>query len=324
MIHAQLDREGLPRDLMAVAFIESGLDPLAVSPVGATGLWQFIEETGRLYGLSRTEELDQRRAPLLATQAAARYLRELYDQFHDWPLALASYNAGPGRVRQLLDETVSRDFWSLAERSLALPEETQSYVPKIFAVMTLLRNPRAYGFEPLEDRPLPILRTRAVTPATPLELLARALALPVRELREINPELLVDHVPTTQGDNVVRIPDSRVTLSELALGDEDADVDLELLRELARVTVPEFSFEGARCFPRHCRGNRDASGWKQVRDALDAASQRLYRVKPGDSLEKVAALFGISAKRLMSENGVRHPHALRVGQTLRVPATETM
>jgi hypothetical protein len=322
MIHEQLDKEGLPRDLLAVALIESGLDPFAVSPVGATGMWQFIEETGRLYGLSRTEEVDQRRAPLLATQAAARYLRDLYDQFHDWPLALASYNAGPGRVRQLMDETLCRDFWSLAERSLALPEETQRYVPKIIAAMTVLRSPRAFGFDEFTESPPPALRSLTVLPATPLELLAKALALSVDDLREINPDILVNHVPTTYGNNVVRIPASRATLSELALGDGGSD--LELLRSLARVEPPEFSFERARCFPLSCRGNRDASGWKQVSDALDTASRRTYRVKPGDSLEKVAIGLGISAKKLMRVNRVRHPLALRVGQILRIPSDETM
>ncbi|MGC4065298.1 MAG: LysM peptidoglycan-binding domain-containing protein [Polyangiaceae bacterium] len=223
-----------------------------------------------------------------------------------------------------MDETLSHDFWTLAERSLALPEETQSYVPKIFAVMTLLRNPRAYGFEPFVERPPSPVDTIAVPPAMPLELLARALAIPVNELRGINPEILVDHVPTTRGANVVRIPESRVELSELVFSGGDDDGEHELLRELARVQSPQFSLERARCFPMGCRGNRDTNGWKQVRDALDAASRRIYRVKPGDSLQKLAALFGTSAKRIMSENKVRDPHALRVGQLLRVPVSETM
>jgi hypothetical protein len=324
MIDAALDREGLPRDLMAVALIESGLDPRAVSPVGATGMWQFIEATGTLYGLAHTDELDQRRAPLLSTQAAARYLRELYDQFQDWPLALASYNAGPGRVRQLLEATTSYDFWSVAARSVELPEETLRYVPKVLAAMTILRRPRAYGFEPIEGRKAPAFVPLTIPPATSIELLAKVLALPIDDLREANPELLVDYVPTAQDTNVVRIPESRAKLSELVFGTTGDDVEGGVLSALGHVVAPEFAFERARCFPRRCRGNKDARGWKQLRETLDAASRRIYLVKPGDSLEKVAALFNVSARQLMSENGIRNPRSLRIGQTLRVPGSETL
>lgn len=119
---------------MAVAQVESGFNPWAVSPKGAAGLWQFMPETARRYGLEVHPKHDERFLPLKSAQAAARYLRDLQAQFGDWLLALAAYNAGEGRVQSLIDRTGIRDFWTMARRRL-LPRETIEYVPKVLQAM---------------------------------------------------------------------------------------------------------------------------------------------------------------------------------------------
>jgi soluble lytic murein transglycosylase-like protein len=122
--------ERVPLEYLAVALVESGVHPLAVSPKGARGPWQFMPETARRMGLRVDEQLDERTHPERSTRAAARYLRQLYARFADWDLALAAYNAGEARVEAALQKGDSRDFSRLAELGL-LPEETRRYVPAV-------------------------------------------------------------------------------------------------------------------------------------------------------------------------------------------------
>lgn len=126
--------QGLPVGLIAVAAVESGFNPFAVSPKGAAGLWQFMPATARQYGLVVNASRDDRFDGLRSTLAAARYLRQLYDQFGDWPLALAAYNAGADRVGQGLARFHTHNFWTLS-RNFALPDETLDYVPRVLSVM---------------------------------------------------------------------------------------------------------------------------------------------------------------------------------------------
>lgn len=132
-----LETEGVPRQLVAVVLIESGAQPLAVSPRQARGLWQFVPGTARQYGLSVSEAKDERIYAEAATKAAARYLRDLHSHFGDWPLALAAYNAGEASVEGALAKGTAKTFWQLSTAGL-LPQETRNYVPAVLAAMQLL------------------------------------------------------------------------------------------------------------------------------------------------------------------------------------------
>ena len=135
---AQIFREeGLPEWLIALGFVESTYNPTAHSPKAAHGIWQFIPGTGHRYGLKQTAWTDERSNPEKSTRAAARYLRDLHALFGDWPLALAAYNWGEGRVAKVVRRTGIRDFWVLADRGL-LPLETMNYVPSVIAASHLL------------------------------------------------------------------------------------------------------------------------------------------------------------------------------------------
>ena len=145
VIEGIFQSQGLPTSLIGVAAVESGFNPVALSPKGAAGLWQFMPGTARQYGLVVNANQDDRFDVLKSTIAAAQYLQVLHDQFGDWPLALAAYNAGPNRVVHGIDRINARNFWALS-RDFALPDETRDYVPKVLAAMR--GELRSQNFEP--------------------------------------------------------------------------------------------------------------------------------------------------------------------------------
>jgi membrane-bound lytic murein transglycosylase D len=150
MISAKLAQRGMPQDLIYLAMIESGFNPTAKSPAAASGLWQFIGETGRRYGLKVTRKLDERNDPAKATDAALSYLADLYDRFGSWYLAAAAYNTGENRVGRIMREVTGSergtdaDYYRIANR---LPQETRDYVPKLIAAARIAKEPAKYGFE---------------------------------------------------------------------------------------------------------------------------------------------------------------------------------
>ena len=144
-IEKELKKSDLPRDLAYLAMIESGFNPLAYSPAHAAGLWQFITTTGRKYNLKINSWIDERRHPYKSTRAAAAYLADLYDEFDDWYLAVAAYNAGEGKIKQAIRKYKTRDFWKIAQtRYLHL--ETKRYVPKLIAAILIAPRPGCLWF----------------------------------------------------------------------------------------------------------------------------------------------------------------------------------
>ena len=146
MIAQTLQQEGVPQDLIYLAQAESGFQPLALSRAGARGMWQFMAQSRRMYGLQRNWWVDDRQDPVKSTQAAARHLKDLYNQFGDWYLAMAAYNSGAGTVQHAVERTGYADFWELYKRGV-LPQETRNYVPIIVAVTIMAKNPEQYGLE---------------------------------------------------------------------------------------------------------------------------------------------------------------------------------
>jgi len=149
MIRKVFQRQGLPLDLVYLPLIESGFNPRARSPKEAVGLWQFVADTARRYGLKVNADVDERCDPEKSTQAAARYLEDLYHQFGCWYLAAAGYNAGEKRVEGVLNRHGTRDFWIMA-RSRWLPQETCNYVPQLIAATLIAKSPQKYGLPPVD------------------------------------------------------------------------------------------------------------------------------------------------------------------------------
>ncbi|HQZ58631.1 MAG TPA: transglycosylase SLT domain-containing protein, partial [Acinetobacter sp.] len=182
----EAERRGMPTELALLPVIESSYDPAATSNAAAAGLWQFIPSTGRIYGLQQTGLYDGRRDVVESTRAAYEFLGSLYNQFGSWELALAAYNAGPGRIQQAINRNraagLPTDYWSLR-----LPQETMNYVPRFLAVAQIIKNPSAYGvaLPPIANRP----HFREISLSAPLDLnqVAAITGLSRAELYTLNP-----------------------------------------------------------------------------------------------------------------------------------------
>ena len=194
MIHRILDEEGVPQELIYLAQIESGFYPRAMSRKKAGGMWQFVQFRGQEYGLEQTASTDDRFDPEKATRAAARHLRDLYQHFGDWYLAMAAYNCGPGCVDKAIQRTGYADYWELS-RLNALPRDTINYVPVILAITIIEKNPRDYGIEDVDAEPPVEYDTVDLHCPTNIALIADAADRPVSEIEDLNPALVKSIAP---------------------------------------------------------------------------------------------------------------------------------
>jgi membrane-bound lytic murein transglycosylase D len=209
-----LQKEGLPPDLVHLVFVESGFNIQARSSSAAVGPWQFLRSTARLFGLTVNQWVDERRDPEKSTVAAARYLKHLYAIFGDWPLALASYNAGEGTVLRAIKRQGTTNYWDLH-----LPRQTEEYVPQFMAVLAIAREPEKYGFDAVEqDEPMDFDEL-ALTGAVDLRAIARLAECPLDEIKLLNPAVLRHAAPAHDGITMVRVPRGKAAEIMAKLGD---------------------------------------------------------------------------------------------------------
>ncbi len=196
----------LPEDLVYVAMIESGFSPHAHSFANAVGYWQFIEETGKRYGLKVNSYVDERRDPVLSTRAAAEYFKNLYNVFTSWHMALASYNTGEYRVMRAVMRYYTKDFWYLSSKR-SLPRETLNYVPKFIAALRISKDPKKYGFDGIEyQTPLEYDTVKLNFPVS-LKKIASKMGVEYKEIQKLNPRYRGEYVPIEQTEEtVLRIP----------------------------------------------------------------------------------------------------------------------
>jgi membrane-bound lytic murein transglycosylase D len=215
MILRIFKEEGVPQDLIYMAQAESGFKPLALSRARARGMWQFMASRGVGYGLRRSWWVDDRQDPEKATRAAARHLKDLYNQFGDWYLAMAAYNSGPGNVQQAVRRTGYADFWELYKRNV-LPAETKNYVPIILAMTIMSKNPAQYGLDAVQpDQALKYDVVKVDYPVD-LRLVAECVDVPVEQLIDLNPSLLRRTTPKDQPFDL-RLPDGSKEKYEAAI-----------------------------------------------------------------------------------------------------------
>lgn len=188
MIERIFREEGLPQDLIYLAQAESSFKPTALSRARARGMWQFMQWRGQEYGLKVSWWVDERQDPEKSTRAAARHLRDLYEEFGDWHLAMAAYNTGPGGVARAIERTGYADFWELHKRNV-LPRETKNYVPIILAMTIIAKNQEKYGIRVEPEQPV---ETDVVKPGHPIDLrlVAETVDASVDTLKQLNPALL--------------------------------------------------------------------------------------------------------------------------------------
>jgi len=197
MIEGTLRDQGVPQELIYLAQAESGFHPLALSRVGARGMWQFMSSRARGYGLQHNLWVDERQDPEKSTRAAAHHLKDLYNQFGDWYLAMAAYNSGPGTVQSAVKRTGYADFWELYRRNV-LPKETRNYVPIILAVTIMAKNPAQYGLgDIVPEQPVPY-DALVINYSVDLRLVAQCIDVSPATLQDLNPSLLRLATPKDQ------------------------------------------------------------------------------------------------------------------------------
>jgi len=199
-------RHQLPEDLVYLPLIESGFRCGSVSRAGAKGMWQFMASTARMFGLEVSSTVDERLDPFKAADAAARFLKAMYEKYRDWYIVLASYNGGPGRLERAMNRLQTRDFFEI-NQTRYIRQETKTYVPAFLAGLIIAKSPADYGF--IVGTPTPrFADTQRVSIPSPLNLsaIAAAVGVPLGRLKELNPELLRDFTPPGKPFYDLRLP----------------------------------------------------------------------------------------------------------------------
>lgn len=297
MIEEELINAGLPVELRAMVIIESGLNPLATSKAGAKGLWQFMPRTGKEYGLEINSMVDERCNPLLATRAACKYLKNMYDMYGDWTLAIASYNCGPGNVNKAITrsggnrESYKGDFWDIYYN---LPRETRSYVPLFMGATYAFAYHKAHGVE-YTTPPMPLaVDTVMINRPLHLEQVSSTIDVDLELLKMLNPQYTLHIIPATTKSYALTLPTERLTDF---IANEDA-IHAKDSIYLKEYLVPE-NIEKKKSTP---------------------PPAKYHTVKKGETLGAIARRYGKTVKQLMNWNGIRNANTLRIGQRIRVSA----
>lgn len=226
LLQSELRKAGLPTDLAYMVMIESGFSSTAVSTASAVGPWQFIESTGRNYGLKKNWWLDERRDIKKSTLAAIRYLSDLRTEFGSWYLVAASYNMGENGLRRQIKRHGTNDYWQLVKLG-ALPQETQNYVPKILAALMIAKAPNLYGFRDI-DAQYPLQYEVIWAPAgTDLEQLADYLNITRKAMKDMNAELILGYIPRQVEGHHIRIPLGSLSIAKQFFNDQNKKLALD-------------------------------------------------------------------------------------------------
>lgn len=337
--------EGIPQDLAYVALVESAFKTGALSRAKARGVWQFIPETGRRFGLKQDWWVDERSSPEKSTRAAALYLKQLYGMFQDWNLALAAYNTGEGRVSRNLNRLGNVDFWRMRQTPY-LARETKNYVPMIHAAIIVAKAPERYGFS-VAPEPLLTFDTVPVEGAMDLRQIAECSGTPLQQIQVLNPELrrlatpagrtFPVKVPTgsgaTTGECLANIPAERrvafrthtvakgQTLAALAkrygstprsIADANGLRPGKALARGAELIIPIDSTASRLPAP---SATRTADASAPAAPATDRAVRISYTVKRGDTLAAIASRYKTTVERLKAWNRLPSTR-LAIGDTL--------
>jgi membrane-bound lytic murein transglycosylase D len=320
MIHTIFASEGLPKDLAYLALVESGFNPHARSRANAIGMWQFIESAARVFDLRIDGWVDERRDPIKATRAAARYLKRLYERFGDWRLAMASYNWGRINVEKAIEKAGTRDFWVLT-----MPRETKDYVPLFMAATLIAKSPETFGFPGISFDPPLSYEEVTLSESVNLKVVAECAGVSVDNIKALNPELLLEMTPPDAQSYRLKLPQGYSTVFQTAYaalpperrtaGYEYIVQKGDTIGKIARRfgTTPEAILSvNALRHPRSLRvGDRlilPLSGASprvkaslQVTAAVDTV---FHTVKKGENLRKISRQYGITIDHLAALNGI--------------------
>ncbi len=323
MVQSVFREEGLPLDLAYLAIVESGFKNNALSRASARGMWQFMPATGREHGLTQNWFIDERSDPEKATRAAATYLKTLNRMFDgDWNLAMASYNAGPGRLQRAVTRSKINDYWKLTSTSRWLPKETRNYVPMIMAAVIIAKNPEQYGFEPGTAEPLAYDRV-VVPDALDLRTVAEWTEASIEEIRDLNPELRRTTTPV--GRHELKVPVGTAPIVEARLAEAGPATFAKFERYSARrgETIATIARKfGVTRVDLAAANNLTTSSRLRVGQSLliprvvsaalasrpaeapEAPATLTYRVKSGDTLYGIARQFDTTVNDIKKWNAL--------------------
>ena len=281
------DRYGLPKELKYMAVIESAFNPVAVSRAGAKGMWQFMYNTAKMYGLTINSFVDERLDPVKSADAAARYMRDAYRIFGDWNLAISSYNCGSGNVNKAMRRSGSREFWPVYNY---LPRETRGYVPAFVGAMYAFTYYREHGLVPETDSMPVQVDTFHIRRMLHFQQVSALTGVSVEMLKKLNPQYVHDIFPgTAKDDYVLRL---LYQYTSKFIENEDSVYAYNAKEYFSPATLQNIAVSGS------------------------ASSQRIaYKVKSGDYLGRIASRYHVTVKQIMEWNHLRNTN-LRVGQVL--------
>ena len=293
MIETEIDRLGLPHELKYLPVIESAMNPKAVSRMGAKGLWQFMFPTAKHYGLKSNNYIDERFDPLKATRAALTYLKDLYDMFGNWELAIAAYNCGPGNVNKAIKRSGGKtDFWKIYSW---LPKETRGYLPALIAANYVMTFYEDHGICPMEPN-IPVdTDTIHVNRNLHFKQIAEVCNVDIEEIRALNPQYIKDIIP---GENETYV--LRLTNSMIASFVENED---SVYKHNAEVHFPQASVEKILT---DAKKNDDGTG-NLIR----------HKIKNGETLGSIAIKYHVKVSQIMKWNNVRNTN-IRAGKYLKI------
>lgn len=300
------DKQNVPLEIKYLAVVESALNPKAVSRVGATGLWQFMYQTGKQYGLKIDSYVDERSDPLKASEAAAQYMKNMYAIFGDWDLVLASYNSGPGNVAKAIRRSGGQqNYWNIRKN---LPKETQGYVPAFLATMYIYEYHKEHGIKP-ERAPIKHFATDTIMIKRQMSFqqISDLIDIPVAQLQILNPSYKLNVVPVYKDQtHFLRLPQDKMAVFTSNESKIYAYVDREAnLREkpfqIVRPIVPQDSVN--------------------TYQRLAQAKVRYYRVKRGDNLSTIAQKYDVAVDDLKKWNNIKG-NQVAYGKNLRVNRIE--
>jgi membrane-bound lytic murein transglycosylase D len=289
---------GVPEDITWLGQIESAWRPKAYSSAAASGLWQFIPGTGQTYGLRQTAWIDERNSFEKATRASARYLKDLYNHFGDWELAMAAYNTGQGNIDRAISRAGSRSFWKIYPY---IARETSNYVPNIMAAILIAKNPAKYGFPNVRpDAPLSYDVVQVPT-ATSLHLIAQATNVSIEYIRMLNPELRRDTTPRGEAYQV-RIPGGKAN---------------QFVAALKGIPIEKRDAASS-------NNNVLLTGYNRAKANVTTtpATPGLMKIKArmGDTPAKLAERYNVSADEVARMNNTAVNAELTAGQEVRLPS----
>lgn len=286
ILEEALEANGLPLELKYLPVIESALNPQATSRQGAVGLWQFMLRTGKAYGLEVNTLIDERRDPIKSTYAAAKYLKDLYDIYHDWNLVLAAYNCGPGNINKAIRRAGgATDFWSIYN---FLPSETRGYVPAFIAANYIMTYYCEHNISPMPMQMPEGTDTIHIDKVLNLNQISEVCKIDINELRALNPEFRKDIIPGNQQTYALRLPNNKVGLF---LEKEDSIYNYKAAsynkrRSTVEVTTPK-------------------------------TAEKYHKVRKGDTLGGIARKYRVSINQIKRLNGIKGNN-ITAGKTIRI------